>query len=438
MQYAQKNYLQLMGRTVNGVAPRFRIDQIGCFLVSFTNLVNEGGVAIDPIGLNNIFRDRGIYTDIDDKVFDDLGWGSIGAVYPQFVLGKTANTGINRTAGWPSNNRSIVRFYYKSVQSGQMIFHFCKVADAAKHLILDSYDGKVKPSPYGEPTGWAEYAYPTPQVVVPVQPPSSVVGKQLFLPAEAGTWRVYPKNKPAVVGNEVGKLWPGNPAWAPGLLYDILGNPSTNVYTINTNTWGQVNIYAGPDTIAQFRDKVVAPSPPPTPPAPAPVTPPVSHQPEVKPVETPKVDFRSTAQKLVNTYRAKETIDVNDFAQVGVHSTLNAGNLVRSAQRFEVEGKKYIRTAKSVAENKWFGIPEENLIPANDPSDESIAPIIADIRKEDEDESIFDLSTELNELNKNLRGRERLVAIVGTVTGTALRILQAIKPSNIFKKKEVK
>lgn len=65
--------------------------------------------------------------------------------------------------------------------------------------------------------------------------------KYLNLSPMATSWRVYPLNKSAVVGNEVGKL---APAKYGGLSYLILANPSTDIYTIETSVWGKVNIYA--------------------------------------------------------------------------------------------------------------------------------------------------------------------------------------------------
>jgi len=78
-----------------------------------------------------------------------------------------------------------------------------------------------------------------------------VQGKaKLVLPSDAASWRVYKVTGPWTVGNEVGKLAPSK---FGGLTYDIQGNPSTNIYIINTQDFGQVAIYAGPDTGASFK-----------------------------------------------------------------------------------------------------------------------------------------------------------------------------------------
>ncbi|WP_010096873.1 N-acetylmuramoyl-L-alanine amidase family protein [Ornithinibacillus scapharcae] len=74
-------------------------------------------------------------------------------------------------------------------------------------------------------------------------PPSG--DRYLKLPSSESSWRVYPTNKAPVKGNEVGFL---NPAKFGGLIYKILGSPQAHVYTIETQDFGRVNIYAHPQT----------------------------------------------------------------------------------------------------------------------------------------------------------------------------------------------
>lgn len=94
-------------------------------------------------------------------------------------------------------------------------------------------------------------------------PPQPSGKKQLHLPASAKTWNVYNVNGPYTVGNEVGKLAPANYG---GLTYDILGNPVTHVYIIQTSSFGRVAIYAGPDTSAKITGSSTStPSKPSTP-----------------------------------------------------------------------------------------------------------------------------------------------------------------------------
>ncbi|MFZ8007723.1 N-acetylmuramoyl-L-alanine amidase [Bacillus licheniformis] len=74
---------------------------------------------------------------------------------------------------------------------------------------------------------------------------SSSGKKYVYLPASADSWRIYPTNKAPVKGNECGFL---RPKKFGGLKYEILANPQTDVYTIKTDQFGKVNIYAAKST----------------------------------------------------------------------------------------------------------------------------------------------------------------------------------------------
>ncbi|MCY9052436.1 N-acetylmuramoyl-L-alanine amidase [Bacillus spizizenii] len=80
---------------------------------------------------------------------------------------------------------------------------------------------------------------------------SSTKGKKyVYLPASADSWRIYPTNKAPVKGNECGYL---RPKKFGGLKYEILANPQTDVYTIKTDQFGKVNIYAAKSTGATIK-----------------------------------------------------------------------------------------------------------------------------------------------------------------------------------------
>jgi N-acetylmuramoyl-L-alanine amidase len=70
------------------------------------------------------------------------------------------------------------------------------------------------------------------------------VGKYLNLMPHMSSWRVYVVGTAPVAGNEVGSL---APATFGGLSYRIIGNPSTDIYTIEAESFGTVNIYAPRD-----------------------------------------------------------------------------------------------------------------------------------------------------------------------------------------------
>lgn len=257
MAYAQTAYTEKMG---NGP---YTIADIGCLLTAICNTLQaDYGVAVDPPTLNAWFESHNYYiSDPGDGagVKDDLSWNSITQFHPQAVVTQIGG------AGWPSSNNAIVKFYYKSARTGAMETHFCKVADHNAHTIVDSWDGITKETgEYGTPIGWATYGTPSVQPVVtaanppvaaspqPTTPPATGV-TSLFLPSAAGTWRVYNVAGPyssAPVDHSIHKLVPG--AFPPGLTYPVLGTLAPHVYKIQTQDYGQVAIYAGPDTIAQF------------------------------------------------------------------------------------------------------------------------------------------------------------------------------------------
>ncbi|WP_439024377.1 N-acetylmuramoyl-L-alanine amidase [Bacillus halotolerans] len=80
--------------------------------------------------------------------------------------------------------------------------------------------------------------------------PSSSGKKYVYLPASADSWRIYPTNKAPVKGNECGLL---RPKKFGGLKYEILAKPQTDVYTIKTDQFGKVNIYAAKATGATVK-----------------------------------------------------------------------------------------------------------------------------------------------------------------------------------------
>lgn len=87
----------------------------------------------------------------------------------------------------------------------------------------------------------------------PAQAPSSTTasttGRQkrtLYLPANADTWRIYPLNVEPVKANALADRL--HPSKFGGLHYEILGEPQPNVYIIQTDQFGKVQIYGGPET----------------------------------------------------------------------------------------------------------------------------------------------------------------------------------------------
>ena len=75
-------------------------------------------------------------------------------------------------------------------------------------------------------------------------------GKTLYLPATADKWRVYPLNKDARVGNEIGFIFPKK---FGGLTYSIISMPRPDVAIIETRDYGKVQIYVDPSTGAVIK-----------------------------------------------------------------------------------------------------------------------------------------------------------------------------------------
>ena len=146
--YAQKNYLEKQG--VNG---KYRISQVGSLLVAFSNLLKElfdEEVGSDPLSLNKMFAERGVYTAGDEGVQDQLSLDAVEAYDPGITHGDVQ-------LGTPENEYTIAMFTWLG-SDGKPVNHYSLVHDAEKHLIVDSFDGKVKSwDVYGGPVKYIEY-----------------------------------------------------------------------------------------------------------------------------------------------------------------------------------------------------------------------------------------------------------------------------------------
>jgi N-acetylmuramoyl-L-alanine amidase len=166
----------------------------------------------------------------------------------QFVDFKNSvNTLINKpivkltVPSQPSTNLYRVRKSWADVASqiGAFSMLDSAITLAKANAGYEVYDGKgnqVYPSPSKPAT--------PPPVQKPVQKK-----KYLVLPATEDSWRVYPLNKAPKKGNECGML---NPKKFGGLTYEILGNPQTDIYLIQTQSFGKVQIYGASSTGAKI------------------------------------------------------------------------------------------------------------------------------------------------------------------------------------------
>lgn len=168
--YAQQSYQDKLGiikGNENGT-----IAQYGCFLTAFCNLMRRFGKEIDPPSLNRLFADRDIYLVDTDGVRDDLGWASIVAYDGSVHVVTTGN------AGWPNSSNAIVKFHYLNSHTNTWMDHFCLIADIGARTIVDSWDGVVKQSPYGNPVAYAIYEEMEAQPVSQPQPQTTPNGTE--------------------------------------------------------------------------------------------------------------------------------------------------------------------------------------------------------------------------------------------------------------------
>lgn len=422
MAYGQKNYPQVQG--ING---RYKISAIGCFLTSFCNLMTlRYGRDVNPADLNDYFVQHGTYIDVDDGVRDDLGWGSVtafdGLTHPTRVVDHGVS---NQTAGWPNTNEAIVRFWYRSVSSGQMITHFCLVADAAAHTIVDAWDGVVKQSPYGEPTAFAEYGRTVPVPVSPPPPPQASYKYERF----AAPMRVRVKpgcnlwnlNYTGGYGNAQAiaalSTDPNNPtdftAVGKATKLDIADHP---VYFMSAESFGDADTSGVPAFNQGVNSVDLGPAPVPAveaaAPVPAPAPEPDGDHIDVH-VAPPNPDAWKASFKTNSSgdYTAKASVVVHDLEGKADDMQLVKGQTVPVAGDFTgPDGIKYYRTVNATngytdkagvkhAPN-WRGIPLECL---------------------DEDDSLYTFKDDLIDDFKELRGyigtREKAIIAAAKIHG---------------------
>ena len=219
--YAQTNYAQKFGTGI------YTIAEAGCFLTAFANLLERFGETIDPVALNQYFLEHNSYTHDNSEpagTVDNLGWGSVSAYDSQIIT-----VGIGG-AGWPDSNDSIVKFIYKSPRTGNQITHFCLVQDANNGIIIDSWDGIVKHSPYGAPVASAKYERHQPQVVTPPPAPEA----QIFtietisdriekLNIDTHLWDLNQRSWPGLVNNPISKVLAGTTFTTSRIAHHVLG-----------------------------------------------------------------------------------------------------------------------------------------------------------------------------------------------------------------------
>lgn len=126
-------------------------------------------------------------------------------------------------------------------------------ADASGYTILMQDGSNPKGSAFLQHQAWLYrpvLGWLRPKLQAAPGPIPAPTGKTLFLPSSVLQWRVYNVAGPYTTGHQIAFLKPAQ--FPPGLTYSILATLAVNVYEIQTQDFGKVAIYAGPDTDAKI------------------------------------------------------------------------------------------------------------------------------------------------------------------------------------------
>lgn len=427
--YGQKNYSQILGedQVVNGKLyhPVYRIDQIGCFLTAFSNLLSRYGEAIDPVALNAYFRDHDDYLDIGDPAKDGLAWSSVSS------YDGTISSQVNNNAGgnWPNSNDAIVKFHYQSISNPwldaartkpNMIDHFCLVADHNAGTIVDSWDGVTKhPGAYGAPIAYAIYSKATAQAAPAVAAPpywvEGITPKQIITNKQPTTkWGMNYNNFTAMAANPIAKVAQGTIMTVVAVVHHAIGYTYYRTDANDPDGWNTLDC-----------DDYTPPAAPAAPAVPEVVTPPAN---PFADDSTPKTDaFKDTYVELPGRFVAQRQIQVKDFEGLNPDLPLAPGK-VNMQGYFFVDGVKYWRGHHHAEVGEWYGVPDSNLVPLKDGV--AVPAVQNDVDGDNMIEEALKgmgdldvkLADELKEFTSNLTGRKRAVAVVASVIGFVERL----------------
>ena len=114
------------------------------FITAFSNLMTRYDVDINPQELSQAFQEINLTS---------LTWSAITNYDSNVTLG---NVGLPQV--WPKTENAIVRLKAVNPSTGEIIDHYCLIADPETNTIIDSFDGEVKqPEVYGPPLAYATY-----------------------------------------------------------------------------------------------------------------------------------------------------------------------------------------------------------------------------------------------------------------------------------------
>lgn len=348
MAYGQKNYPQIQG--ING---RYTIAQIGCFITAFCNLLERFGEGIDPPTLNNFFVGNGIYIDVDDGVRDDVGWGTVSARDGNIAVTGTGN-------GAPPVNDAIVKFIYRSISNPtlpngkpNMISHFCLVADAAKGLIIDSWDGVVKSwNVYGGPLAYATYAKNTPQPVIPASPPLPPAPGHPYRVENIDPIELAVNKQPTHAWNLDTTTWAGFKS-----VQDLNKGDGFRAVAKAHHNLGGVYYMADPNVAQGINvvDADVPPPPAPTPPAP---------EAPAKPANITYTKLETPLDLVANKQPTHWwNLDFKTYPEAKAAADIGQGTPFRAfgrAQRTDLDKPAYFMTEEDFGQADTTGSPAHN------------------------------------------------------------------------------
>jgi len=343
MTYCQKDFSQTIGNTDITIA------EGGALIIAFTNLIERFGYTIEP-------------TDISE-LQESLSWSSVSYLEPAIGISKIQQP----------NECTIHQFLYKGVDGqSKTTYAITDPEDFTK--IIDSYDGLSKDAAiYGEIVASTTYEK------YPVLPSS--YSKPLVAPIDVtpNTYEVitvlngYGSSTDAMQHiNPLGEMPLGgfyvfdqlesainltNDLAGPGWWINILDNikPIAETSIIEP----EPIIHIGNDdpdpviplTPTEIKDIVALDVEEPKDTS-------VSVPVRIVPADPDK--WQSSWIKFLNVVNYKAAVDtiITDLANEQPNKAIKVGTTLPVAGKFEKDGITYLRTAKSVQDGHWYGIPD--------------------------------------------------------------------------------
>lgn len=326
--FAQSNYPQQLSNGQGTIASN------GSLVTAMCNLLEKHNNSIDPPSLDNLTINIATL------------YGGISTVDARFSVSTISEI----TGAWPSTNDAIVRFGT----------HYCAVSDIASHTIIDSSDGQLKQSPYGEPTGYVEYS---------VQDPLPVATPVQSAPLPAGAYKAGSQSYSDLLVDVPGYMYVGDAIDKKNPVTILKAGSDYYLFTHKlgcdnvTLVSGQRGYWINPE------DNVLPPEP---------VVEPEEalvrtewYQPGVVVEKVP--DWKDTykpfrddyGETKVRVYVARVPVPFINIETSKLAGTMPATDAIEIGGTFEKDNKIYLRPKKAVDEYKWYGAIEVDEVTGN-------------------------------------------------------------------------